>query len=93
MIAQDRIVDDRMARLDDRLDECVATPHRERMALELVVRTVGGNDPDTAGEANHVAVGSQANGPGWEALTPQLFLVPVHVCNSIVARAAQGVTE
>ncbi len=106
------IVDEWMAMLNDRLDECVATLDRERMALELAFRHVdgdgsewlywvsvqgangGGNDPDNALDADHVAFAKWVKGPpGWEELTPHLFLAPDHIRSSIVAWAAQGVIE
>ena len=53
----------------------------------------GGDDPDNALAADHIADAKQVEGPGWDELTPQLFPTPDHIRSSIVAWAAQGVTE
>ena len=104
------IVDEWMTMLNERLDECVETLHRERMALELAFRhteSVGtdwlywvsiqgedgeGNDMTNALDADHVAYAKRVKGRGWEELTPQLFLAPDHIRNTMVAWATEGRT-
>ncbi len=92
-----------MAMLNDRVDECVATLDRERMAVEIVFRlredgqdflywvairgAGGGLDLANPIDRDHEAQARRTKEPGWVEAEPQVLLLPDPVRRAVLGWA------
>jgi hypothetical protein len=88
-----------MTMLDDRVEECVATLDRERMAVEIdylywvAIRGEGGEPLDTSEhpiDQDHQAQGRRTKEPGWVEAEPQVLMLPAPVREAVLAWALRG---
>jgi hypothetical protein len=80
-----------MKMLDDRVEECVATLDRERMAVEIVFRLQeDGHDYlywVAIRDKDHQAQARRTKEPGWVEAEPQVLMLPEPVREAVLAWA------